>query len=209
LGIESTKFFSHFFKPDRNEDWPKKYIRFIDNFKDAVEAEMYDTREEMVASTKKIFEENGNDVGESTRININFGARINYQEADWTKQVLLLHLDKIMNGKLSTEDKNLASLLIDLSERERVDLKNIGEKQPLKISFDVINWKNNKFKEPLHNLKIPEKLINFSTNKNQVSMIKGLQKRFAAYNDLDYYHEALERIRPRKFLLHNLSYKEV
>ena len=209
LGIESTKFFSHFFKPDRNEDWPKKYIRFIDNFKDAVEAEMYDTRKEMVASTKKIFEENGNDVGESTRININFGARINYQEADWTKQVLLLHLDKIMNGKLSTEDKNLASLLIDLSERERVDLKNIGEKQPLKISFDVINWKNNKFKEPLHNLKIPEKLINFSTNKNQVSMIKGLQKRFAAYNDLDYYHEALERIRPRKFLLHNLSYKEV
>ena len=209
LGIESTKFFSHFFKPDRNEDWPKKYIRFIDDFKDAVEAEMHDTREEMVASAKKVFEENGNDVGESTRININFGARINYQEADWTKQVLLLHLDKIMNGKLSTEDKNLASLLIDLSERERVDLKNIGEKQPLKISFDVINWKNNKFKEPLHNLKIPEKLINFSTNKNQVSMIKGLQKRFAAYNDLDYYHEALERIRPRKFLLHNLSYKEV
>ena len=69
-----------------------------------------------------------------------------------------------MNGKLSTGDKNLASSLIDLSERERVDLKNISEKQPLKISFDVINWKNNKFKEPLQNLEISEKLIKFSTN---------------------------------------------
>ena len=35
------------------------------------------------------------------------------------------------------------------------------------------------------------------------------KKRFAAYNDLDYYHEALERIRPRKLLLYDLSYKEV
>jgi len=209
LGIEYTKFFSHFFKPDRNEDWPKEYIRFIDNYRNDVEAEMHNTREEMVASAKKIFKENGNDVGESTRININFGARLNYQEAGWIKQVLLRHLEKILNGKLSTEDRNLASLLIDLSEHERVDLKNIGEKQPLKISFDVIKWKKNKFMESLRNLKIPEKLISFSTNKNQVSMIKGLQKRFASYNDLDYYHEALERIRPRKFLLYDLSYKEV
>ena len=112
-----------------------------------------------------------------------------------------------MNGKLSVTDRNLASLLIDLSERERVDLKNISEKQPLKISFDVINWKNNKFKQPLNTLKIPEKTLQFSTNESQVLMIKGLQKRFADYNDLDYYHEALERIRPRKFLLHNLTYK--
>ncbi len=207
LGIETTKFFSHFFKPDKNEDWPKEYIRFLADFRNAVEAEMFKTREEMVANAKKIYEENGNEVGESTRININFGARINYQESAWTKKVLLLHLDKIMNDKLSDEDRNLASLLIELSERERVDLKNISEKQPLKISFDVICWKNNKFKQPLSSLKIPEKTIKFSTNENQVSMIIGLQKRFADYNDLDYYHEALERIRPRKFLLHELSYQ--
>ena len=207
LGIETTKFFSHFFKPDKNEDWPKEYIRFINDFRKAVEAEMFNTREEMVANAKKIYEENGNEVGESTRININFGARINYQESAWIKKVLLLHLEKIMNGKLSVTDRNLASLLIDLSERERVDLKNISEKQPLKISFDVINWKNNKFKQPLNTLKIPEKTLQFSTNESQVLMIKGLQKRFADYNDLDYYHEALERIRPRKFLLHNLTYE--
>ena len=112
-----------------------------------------------------------------------------------------------MKGNLSSEYRNLANLLIDLSERERVDLKNISEKKPLNISFDVINWKLNKFKEPLHNLKMPEKLIKFSTNKSQTLMIEGFHKRYASYSDLDYYHKASECIKPRRFLLHNLSYK--
>ena len=55
---------------------------------------------------------------------------------------------------------------------------------------------------------MPEKLIKFSTNKNQTSMLEGFQERFASYNDQDYYHKAIEYIRPRKFLLHNLSYEE-
>ena len=162
----------------------------------------------MVANAKKIFEANGNDVGDAVRININYGGRLSYLENDWVKPVLLRHLNEIMNGKLSEEDRNLASLLIDLSGRERVNLKNIGEKKPLNISFDVINWEQNKFKEPLHNLKMPEKLIKFSTDESQASMIEGFQERFASYSDHDYYHEAIEYIRPRKFLLHNLSYKE-
>ena len=79
--------------------------------------------------------------------------------------------------------------------------------RPLNISFDVINWEQNKFKEPLHNLKMPEKLIKFSTNKSQTLMIKGFHKRYASYSDLDYYHQATERIKPRRFLLHTLSYE--
>ena len=128
-------------------------------------------------------------------------------EGNWTKQVLLRHLDDLMNGNLSSADRNLASLLIDLSERERVDLKNISEKKPLNISFDIINWKVNKFKEPLHNLKIPEKLIKFSTSKSQTLMIEGFHKRYATYGDLDYYQQAAERIKPLGFLLHDLSYE--
>jgi len=185
---------------------PERYIRFLDDLKDAIESELYDTRDEMVDNTKKIFEANGNDVGESSRINTNFGGRLNYLEKEWVKPVLLCHLDKIMKGNLSSKDRDLASLLIDLSERERVDLKSISEKKPLNISFDVIKWKLNKFKEPLHNLKIPEKLIKFSTNKSQTLMIEGFHKSYASYNDLDYYQQAMEQIRPRRFLLHNLSY---
>jgi len=207
LGINSSKFFSHFFKPDQRDNWPKKYIRFIDALRAAVENELHDTREEMIDSVKKIFVINGNDVGEASRINLNFGGRLTYLEKDWVKPVLLRHLEEIMNKNLSSEDRNLASLLIDLSERERVDLKNIGEKKPLNISFDVINWKLNKFKEPLRNLKMPEKLIKFSTSKSQTLMIEGFHKRYASYSDQDYYQQASERIKPRRFLSHDLSYK--
>jgi radical SAM superfamily enzyme YgiQ (UPF0313 family) len=207
LGVYPSKFFSHFFKPDRNANWPKRYISFLDDLKHAIQDELNDTREEMLNSAKKKFIENNNDVGESTRININFGGRINYLEGDWVKSVLLRHLDEITNMGLTNDDRNLASKLIDLNELERVDLKNNIERKSLNISYDVIDWKKNKFQESLSNLKMPEKFIKFSTSKNQTSLIDGFKKRFASYNDQDYYHEAMEYIRPSDFLLYNLSYE--
>ena len=35
-----SEFFSRFMKPDRNISWPKKYLRFVDDFKAAVEGDM-------------------------------------------------------------------------------------------------------------------------------------------------------------------------
>jgi hypothetical protein len=207
LGINITTFFSHFIKPDRDGNWPKGYIRFLDDLKNEIEGEMHDTLEEVVASAKKIFIENGYDVGESSRINIKFGGRLNYLEGGWVKPVLMRHLDEITNMGLSSDDRNLASLLIDLSNYERVNLKKIDEKEPLKISFDVINWRKNKFKDVLHNLKMSEKLIKFSTNKSQTLMIEGFHKKYASYSNQDYYHHAMDIIRPRRFLLHTLSYE--
>ena len=40
--------------------------------------------------------------------------------------------------------------------------KNISEKKHMNISFDVINWKKNKFKESLHDLKMSEKFLKIS-----------------------------------------------
>ena len=85
----------------------------------------------------KKFIENNNDVGESTRININFGGRINYLEGDWVKAVLLRHLDEITNMGLTNSVRNLASKLIDLNELERVDLKNNIEKKGIYHCIDV------------------------------------------------------------------------
>jgi hypothetical protein len=207
LGIFPSKFFSHFFNPDRTVDWPDRYINFLDNLKNAVEGELHDTREEMVKTAKQTFIANGNDVGDSSRINMNFGGKLCYQEGDWVKQVLLCHLDNIMKQNLSVEDRNLASLLIDLGEKERVDLKYHSAREPINISYDVINWRKNKFKEPLYNYKMKERLVNFSTAKDQNLMIESFNKRFSYHKPKDYYHEAMEFIRPRYHLLHNLSYK--
>jgi radical SAM superfamily enzyme YgiQ (UPF0313 family) len=206
LGISPSDFFSSFVKPDRSKKWPEKYIHFLDYLKTTAEAELFDTREEMEDAAKKIYEQNGNEVGESTRINYNVGARLNYLEKDWVKSVLLTHLNDLMKGNLSDENKNLASKLIDISFREQINLKKTDNVEPLNIDFDVINWKRNKFKDSLHNFKMPAKEINFTIDKNQSLMIESFQKRFSNYSDQDYYLKSFEFIRPRSFMLHTLKY---
>jgi radical SAM superfamily enzyme YgiQ (UPF0313 family) len=208
LGISLSEFFSCLMKPDLKNEWPKEYLNFLSDFKTAVKEELFDTKEEMVAKTKEIYIKNKNDVGEPTRINMSFGARLSYLESKWVKEVLLQHLDLIKEKALSSEDRKLAASLIDLADSERIDLMKIEEKKPLRFSVDIINWKKNKFKESVKNLKMPEKSVKFLISKNQASVISGFQKRFNTYEANDFYNAAMDFVQPRKYLLHNLSYDE-
>ena len=94
------------------------------------------------------------------------------------KEGLLYHLDKIVGGKLTNEDKNLAASLINLAERERIDLRKVSKKEPLNLSYDVIEWKKNKYKKPLRDLKMSNKPINFSIDAARVTQISGLKRDF-------------------------------
>ena len=47
-GISPSKFFSQFFKPNPKETWPTKYKIFLKDLKEAIESELFDSREEMV-----------------------------------------------------------------------------------------------------------------------------------------------------------------
>jgi radical SAM superfamily enzyme YgiQ (UPF0313 family) len=205
-GVSLAEFFSRFMNPDRNIKWPNGYINFLEDFKSVVEGELFDNRDEVVAKAKKIFEANGNDVGDPTRINVNLGARLSYLESKWVKPVLMHHLDEMMGGLLSSDDRNLANSLIDLAERERISLRESGEKKPLNIAFDVINWRKTKYKKSLYDLKMPEKLIKFSVDESRATQVSGFKKRFSSYSDKDYYSVAVDFIMPRSCLLHVLSY---
>ena len=207
-GITQSDFFSRFMKPNRNLNWPKEYLCFLDDISAEVEGELYDTRAEMVAGLKKIFENKNNDVGEASRINISFGARLIYQENYWVKTVLLRHFDDVADRKLSGDDRNLASSLIDLAEIERIDLKGLGEKKPLDFSFDIINWKKNKFKKSLCDLKMQTKPIRFLVDESRVTKIRDLKKRFASYTNKDFYNLAVSFIVPRSNLLHVMEYDD-
>ena len=195
-------------EPDLKNEWPEEYLNFLSDFKTTVEEELFDTKEEMVAKTKEIYMKNKNDVGAPTRINTNFGARLSYLESKWVKEVLLQHLDLIKGKTLSSEDKKLAASLIDLANSERIDLMKIEEKKPLRFSVDVINWKKNKFKESIKNLKMPEKSVKFLMGKSQASIINSFQKRFDTYEANDFYNAAMDFIQPRKHLLHSIIYED-
>ncbi len=207
-GITQSDFFFRLMKPNRNLNWPKEYHCFLDDIRAEIEGELYDTHEEMVVGLKKKYENNNNDVGDASRININFGARLIYQENNWVKTVLLRHLDDIMDLKLSDDDRNLANSLIDLAEIERIDLKNPGEKKPLDFSFDIINWKKNKFKKSLYDLKMETKPIKFLVDKSRVTQIRDFHKRFNSYTNKDFYTLAVDIIFPRSSLLHIMKYDD-
>ena len=208
LGISLPNFFSDFVEPDRSIDWPEGYLRFLDDFKEAVEDELFDTRAELVARAEEIFAENGNDVGDPSRVNVNFGARLIYLERDWVKPILLRHLDGILGPDLSSEDRDAANSLITLAERERIDLRTIGEKEPLVVSYDVVHWRKNKFKEPLRDLKMPPKSIRFLVDESRVSQISGFREKFAPAADKDFFYAAMDFILPRSTMLHILTYDD-
>jgi len=208
LGIPLSEFYSCLMKPDLKNEWPKEYLNFLSDFKTLVEEELFDTKEEMIAKTKEIYIKNKNNVGEPTRINPTFGARLIYLESKWVKDVLLQHLDLIKGKTLSSEDRKLAASLIDLADSERINLIKIEEKEPIKFTVDVISWKKNKFKESIKNLKMPEKSVKFLINKSQASMISSFQKRFNTYEANDFYNAAMDFVQPRRYLLHTLHYGE-
>ena len=209
LGISPSGFFLSFVKPDRNIDWPEKYLLFLDDLMTEAEGELFNSREELIAHQRQAFESNENEVTGASRLNIKYGARLAYLENDWLKSVLLRHLDKIMGENLSNQDRDIANSLIDLAEQERVNLRCLEKRGSLTLPFDVINWKKNKYKEPLNNLKMQEKSIKFTLDKTQASMINGFQNRFNSYSDWDFYNQAIDYIIPRRFLLYSLAYDNV
>ena len=206
--ITLSKIFSQFMKPDKNLDWPKEYLKFVDDFRNAVEGELYNTREELVADLKRIYEENGNDVGKTTRINIDYGARLIYMENKWVKQVFLKHLKSIVGENLSKDDFNLAESLIDLGTLERINFEEFNKNQKSKeltLAYDILEWKRNKFKKPIYNYKIENRRVKFLLDERRSLQIKSLLESSDNKIDSDLYTVALEMVKPRANLLHLLS----
>ena len=208
-GIKLSEFFLSFINPDKTEEWPEEYLKFLDDLKHTIEGELHDKPGDVIKKAEKMYRDNNNDVGDPSRINVNMGARLIYQEDAWVKDVFLHHLEKISSTIMSDKDIELADSLIDLSHNERIDLKGISDKKPMNFSYDIIAWRKNKFKEPLHNLKMPKsKSINFLLDNDRKTQIDSFQKRFGESTDNDFYYAAVDFITPRSKLSHILSYGE-
>jgi radical SAM superfamily enzyme YgiQ (UPF0313 family) len=206
-GIKLSEFFLNFINPDRNQSWPEGYIKFLDDLKSTIEGELHETTDEVIKKAEKTYRKNNNDVGDPSRINVNMGARLIYQEDSWVKDVFLQHLEKISADILSKKDMKLANSLIDLAHHERIDLKGVSDKEPMNFSYDIIEWRKNKFKKPLYDLKMSEpKNINFLLDSDRLAQIDSFQKRFSDSDDNDFYYAAVDFITPRSKLSYVLSY---
>jgi len=207
LDISLSRFFKDFMDPDLAEEWPEDYIKFISDFNKESEDELFDNRESLIKRTKNNFRKNGNEVDKPTRLNPYFGARLVYIESVWIRGVLVKHLNKFENFNKSKIYKYLLNLVLDISENERIDIRNPKNNNVvLETKFDVIEWKKQKFIKPLNQFPIEEKTIYFNFSKNALDIIDGFANEYKNQEDPDFYYNAIDFILPRSNQLYDISY---
>ena len=208
LDISLSKLFSDFMNPDPEGEWPEEYCRFISDFNEAANEELFDSREELEKRTKEIFRENGNNVAAPARINIFFGSRLIYREKAWVREVLKRHIERYVVLGNDGEKAEIINLLLSIGEYERIDIKNPKTIDPLRTKYDVIAWKEQQFKMPLSSFSCEPKpkLIYFNIKPNVKDVMMKFKKDFEDQDDSDFYYNAIDYILPRSNLLCNLSY---
>ena len=131
--------------------------------------------------------------------------RLDYRQKEWDVD-FLKHLKDICGENLSDEDLNIASSLIELGSLERINFKEIDKNnKELFLSYDILEWKRNKFKQPIHNYRVAKNTVKFLLDERRTLQIKSLLKSNANKVDSDFYNAAIEIIVPRENLLHVLS----
>jgi hypothetical protein len=205
--ITLSRCFLDFMSPDLKEQWPEEYIKFVSDFNEEADEELFDTREELEKRAKEIYRENGNEVGIPTRLNVFFGSRLIYQEKTWVRDVAKRLLAKYVPLEADGGASTIVDVILDLCERERVNIKEPKIVDPLWTEYDVIAWKKQQFKKPLSSFACEPKAIQFNLKPNVESMMKMFTTEFGHQEEVDFHYNALDFILPRSNLLYGLSYE--
>ena len=209
LDISLSKFFLDFMTPDPKEDWPEDYLKFVSDFDQMTNEELFDSREDLKNRAIEIFQENNNEVGIPTRLNVVFGARLAYQEKSWLREVMTRHLAKRMTLENDQIDTEIVNLVLDICERERVDIRSPkSNKAHIKTDFDVIAWKNQKYRSRLSSLPFNDsKTLHFNINPDVLNMMDSFTVDYGHQKDADFYYNAVDFILPRTNQLYSISYE--
>lgn len=203
LGISLSTFCQSFLDPDEDAAWPEEYLRFLADLKASFAGELFDSPAELSAATERMFREAGDQVVAPTRINVNFGARLIYEEVAWVPRVLREHL--LRCGLADDQAYRIAGQMLDLSVRERIDLRNPDNvPESLVMDVDVIAWGKTRHLGPLADFRRPTRI--------EFLLDDSVKKQIADYNasrddklSSDYFYGALDMINPRSRLLFRIG----
>lgn len=208
IDVSLTDYFTAFMNPDPHQEWPAGYLRFIQDFKDAYQTEIFSTRGELVSHAREIYVNNGHAITEPSRINVRFGARLIYIEGSWMTSVLKQILCQFYNGERDSEFEARVDLLLSVGKTERIPLIDATLPEPVMMNCDLIQWREDKFRTALTDLKmIPTRLI-FKLVPDIESRIRVFNRDFGDEAPEDYYYHALDFFGHRRNLLYHLCHEE-
>ena len=203
--ISLSKFFNSFLFPDLKQKWPKEYIKFLSDLRGAFEGELYNSVEELRADLEKKYRKNNNKVLTATRLNILYGGRLIYMEKSWIVEVLKKHLN-ILGLSEKDERWKLAEELLEICTKERIDLRNPKNPEPLITEYDYISWSETKFKKPLKDFNMKSsKKYEFTIDNTRKKRIKSLEVELGGMEDEGFYYRALDAFSPRSKLLFDIK----
>ena len=162
----------------------------------------------MKASVREGFERNGKNVSDPVKINLSFGARLVYQESAWVGEVLLRVMQSFLDGNEGAKFNDTAGFLIDLAERERIDIRDETIPESIVTEYDVIAWQADKFRHSLGDYACSPKKLTFREQPGVWERIAEFKRDFSHYSESDFYYAVIEFFLPRSHLLYAWEYGE-
>jgi radical SAM superfamily enzyme YgiQ (UPF0313 family) len=207
IGVPLADYLSHFvncsgYDVAKSDRW----VQFMTDLKEAALGELFDSRKAVEEHLLEIYKTNDNNVGKPTRVHLHYGSRLNYLETDWLQGVLLGILEQFVDPESDPEKLEIAEFLIELSKRERIELMEEKQPEPLACEFDVLAWKKGKFRRPLAEYQSDPCNLVFAKNPDFIAKIDGIRRSFSHCEPAEFCYNAFLFIIPKTQLLHNISY---
>jgi radical SAM superfamily enzyme YgiQ (UPF0313 family) len=204
-GVDFTQFMIEFIWPSADRSGlPSGYVRFVDDFRDAITGELFSTRAAVKEHLRELLTSNGSQVGEPIRQNVFYGSRLIYREQEWLAQVLLLTLAKFVDPG-QRDIFNRAEFLLEFCARERIDLRGNKVPEPLMSEFDIAAWKADKYRRPLEDYRMTPQPLRFVTRADVLRRMESFRHAFADYAEDGFFYAALDFM-GRRDLLYQLDY---
>lgn len=178
-----------------NPSWENQgmdgYRNFVNDFVSDANSELFDTHQDALLHLQEKYNENNNQVAAPARLNVFYAARLIYIEK-WFEDLIEQQLAKL---DLSPDDVRILEDLVEISEKEWVDIKHPEVSREIHISGHTLDY-----------LKIPKPepddlsyVYKMNLSEQQQKIIESYNQQYLSEDD-SYYYNILDYIHPRKHL---------
>ena len=173
-----------------------------------VNEELFSSPEELNKHLKEVYKSNDKKVMEDSRINVIFAEKFIYKEdKSWVERAFISILEKYVDRQEKSDIFLIVKFLFKVSAVERVDFLNEKIPEPILTEWDIISWKNDKYKNSLTDYRVTPRYIRFKEHPDFKQKIEKIREMELHQLDEEIYLKAMDYITPRTQTLYNLYYE--
>jgi radical SAM superfamily enzyme YgiQ (UPF0313 family) len=199
--VKITDFFATFFHPDKNEKWPESYLKFLSDLENHIFGELYDTEEDLIQAMEEKYRKNGCEILPPTKINVDYGTRLVYQESEWVPEVFKRILQKFKDQIDLDKYSETFDFLMNFYNYQIINAKKpFITPETFKSPYNIKEWIHAEPSTSIENyrLKNPNS-IKFYLNSANQKIIKSFLCHQRALSGNEYYYAWVELNKMNRF----------